>query len=201
MVNNNNLLNEWKRIFENKPDISSNFSEEKSFKKFVRLYLEKYRKNIGMSKVSEPYFRLFISELIKDLDHVKVEPKHHRIELPNFKNVKKSFDIAVEINNVNFLIELKKNIDMIEKDIFKWILIKDEKKYKKIQIIWEQEDRSLNKDRRPNQYMQFLDYAKDKGWIDDYFYFLPTNFESEKERLRRFFIDACTHKDIKSCGK
>lgn len=64
-----------------------------------------------------------------------------------FNPVPKSIDIKFETPNSVFLVEIKKNIDLVEKDLFKWYLMKtcskwepknynnpNGKKYKKLSL-------------------------------------------------------------------
>jgi hypothetical protein len=99
--------------------------------------------------------------------------------------IKKWFDIVVEVRGKTTLVEIKKNIDNVEKDLFKFILLKHSPKgheYRKIMVIWEEEDRS-------GSYAKILEFAKSKNWIDEWFYFCRgRNFEKEKQKLKNFLL-------------
>ncbi|MCX5718219.1 MAG: hypothetical protein NTW44_07985 [Nitrospirae bacterium] len=84
--------------------------------------------------------------------------------------IKKDADLFIKSNRNEIIIEFKCNIDMIEKDLFKLMLAP--RKYKKILFIWEKRDNSKKaKSDKESSYITILKYAKEKKWIDEYFYF------------------------------
>ena len=139
------------------------------------------------SKVSEQRFRDFIQKLIGTEGKVK-RPKPVEINLDPFGNIEKRFDIAVEVRGKTTLIEVKKNIDNVEKDLFKFILLSQQEqkkrvhKYRKVVLIWEEEDRS-------GSYAKILEFAISKKWIDRWFYFCRgKKFQNEIQELKKFLL-------------
>jgi hypothetical protein len=138
-------------------------------------FLQRYEDH-GGSKVSEPYFY----ELLKDIIGDRNVMRHHKVRIPVVgrsptylpTGIIKKFDFFIE---PNILVELKKNIDLVEKDLFKWMLLKD-KSYKRIQLIFEEKLAT-------SQCSIILDHALFEGWLNDWFYFTPESFEAELKRL------------------
>ena len=152
-------------------------------------FIPKYNRDHGKSKYSEQVFMRFIEKLAPQTKcdrHFKLE-----ITLENSsKRIGKDIDIYFETLNSVFLVEIKKNIDLVEKDLFKWFLMKNcgweqrnnqnpnGKKYKKVELIWEEKPQSDD-----CQYLRLLKYAERQNWIDRYIY-LTTDQERFIEQLK-----------------
>jgi hypothetical protein len=147
------------------------------------------------AKTSERFFQIFLCHILESLNCQPTITRHHplNIMLDAEREIEKRcrIDLRIDMNATTIFIELKKNIDLIEKDLFKWFLITKEpsvQRHHKLQIIWEREDRSRDKrSGKPNQYQQLLKYAVLNGWIDDYFYLTYDTFDDTVRKLRDFF--------------
>lgn len=89
------------------------------FKEFMEeFFIPEYNRDHGRSKYSEQVFMSFIEKLAPQTKcdrHFKLE-----ITLENSpKRIAKDIDINFETLNSVFLVEIKKNIDLVEKDLFK----------------------------------------------------------------------------------
>ena len=87
--------------------------------------------------------------------------------------VKKSVDLSLEYNNGKTFIEFKTNIDMIEKDLYKFYLhhrfSKDEQS-KKLLFVWESTDSRFYKSGSDSQYFSLLNLALQDRVIDEFIY-------------------------------
>jgi hypothetical protein len=152
------------------------------FPSFVEYY-NKTKKTKGTSKQSEPYFRELIRELIHE--HGTVDNRHYRIKLnkPPLTGIEKRIDIRAEIYGKTTLIELKKNIDVVEKDLFKFqLLTLDGNMDRKTLIVWEETPKK-------GQYRQLIEFAIKQGWLDTWFYIHLENYKTEVQRLQKWLLE------------
>jgi hypothetical protein len=205
------LKSEWQYTRLDK--MESEFSEYETFKRLLDCFGRRInRDRRAGGRIGELFFALLIAEIInknkysgevymhsRDISNkpyvVKVDCKEYQIH--------KEFDIYICKNcSPQILVEVKKNIDNIEKDLIKAYLhgeSKQENKPKFIEIVWEEKDESKSRRGEDNQYMILLKYFIGKG-LDAFFYFYgPTdendkkakeNFENEVKRLDDFLRDS-----------
>ncbi len=180
------------KIFIIEKTYAKNMDKFKEFEKFKETFFiynghAEYNRENGKSKNSEPYFMRLIQKLAP-APQTNNYCRHFKLEitLENVpKPIAKIIDIKFETLNSVFLVEIKKNIDLVEKDLFKWYLMKtcewkpkNGKQHKTVELIWEENKMSDN-----CQYLCLLKYAKSQNWIDDYFY-LTKEQESFIEQLK-----------------
>ncbi len=125
------------------------------------------------SKFSERVFSYWIFNEIKQFNPiVKTQAK---IFLPlNNRQVRKDVDLSCEYCDTQYLIEFKANLDMVEKDLFKFWLFQELGQHDnsiKLMYIWECGDGRFDKNGEDNQYLSLLKYARDRKIIDEFFYF------------------------------
>jgi hypothetical protein len=157
--------NEQSRLFlQNYPELCAD-----SFFKFEEEYYKKMNekdKSAG-SKFSERVFTQWIYNVVKDLSPTLIPQA--KLELAS-EGVQKQIDLHLMLRNKDhFLIEFKCNIDMIEKDIFKFIYLK-QTNAKKLMFIWESVDSSRSRHNDFCSYIKILDFFKKNNGIE-YFYF------------------------------
>ena len=124
------------------------------------------------SKFSERVFTKWIYESVADLDPRWT--KQSKLDLL-VQGVQKQVDLQLVLNGIEFLIEFKCNIDMIEKDIFKFIYLKDQTPQKLI-FIWEYIDNSQSVRNGDSSYLRILDYFEKNNGIN-YYYFPLRNHD------------------------
>jgi len=173
-------IKEWNKISKGKPLIKRNFSSFEVFKKFCNMYDEGKFKGAAQS---ERFFACWFCDLFEKYSiraEIFSREKENKIEI-NLKingqqiQIPKKFDFLIQKDNgTKILVELKKNIDLIEKDIFKAILLKNDNmlrnKYKIVLLIREKENKSKNREGKEGSYLTILRYAKEKNWIDYFVY-------------------------------
>ena len=111
----------------------------------------------------------------------KLEIKR-QYEFPLIINgVSKLFDLYLKkTNNSSALIEFKCNIDMIEKDLFKFIYCKTESN--KVLFIWEVFDHRKTASGNPSSYLKMLEYFERNKNIK-YFYFPLLRDKKDKQDI------------------
>ncbi|GEM_PF-4098357 len=177
----------------------ASFSTYENFKEFVNIYKKRGK---SRSADSERYFILLFLSLLEKVPNKNISHTYRieNIKLGSHGTIEKVVDISIELGKKKLLFDIKKNIDNIEKDLFKGIIfksagvLKESDKY--YLIIWQEDDQSKNKKGVPSHYKILLDDAKENGWIKDYFYFYlrtrngkeaQRDFKREMEGLKSVF--------------
>ena len=138
-----------------------------SAESFFEFGEEYYINGPAGSKFSERVFTQWIHNAVEKLSPQLITQS--KLELI-VEGVKKEVDLQLILRGTDhFLIEFKCNIDMIEKDIFKFIFLSN-KTAKKSIFIWEYTDFSQSRDNTDSSYLKILNYFKINYNID-YFYF------------------------------
>ena len=191
-------------------DPSKDFSAFLSFKEFVERYESdrRYKSAAG----SERYFAIFFYDLLtrrckireEDFDILrKNEDKEIHITILD-QTITKYPDFVIRSDKSKIYVEVKKNIDLVEKDIFKYILLREGKEEngmdtdageKVLEVIWEYDDHSRSKEGNKGHYHTILEFAKQRGWIDHFTYLYvcdskgslaEEDYENRIEELARF---------------
>ncbi|PKL48462.1 MAG: hypothetical protein CVV39_04350, partial [Planctomycetes bacterium HGW-Planctomycetes-1] len=165
--------NSSKKFLDNR--VNRNLSQN-SFKNFIKTYQKNKR-----SAFSERVFACWIMDEHMSGKNFKVLPTvQDDIKVLN-GTVNKRIDFSYEgtkrQRKFKVLIEFKCNIDLIEKDLYKFYLIP--RCVKKLQIIkclfiWEWKDNWTDKNGQPSSYAKLLEHAQRKGFLNQYFYFSPS---------------------------
>lgn len=148
----------------------------------LRAFAERYNnlQRRGGAKFSE---RVFIYWTVKKLLqnnvslNVKIHDKFNIPILPVEENIEvpKIIDFSFQCNNSSRVyIEFKCNIDMVEKDLYKFYLMKRNNHNPSIItsiFIWERVDHWKYANGNHGQYALLLNDAKVKGSLDEFFYF------------------------------
>ena len=160
--------------------------QPETFYKFLEQY-EELEKS-GGSKFSERVFAGWLETLLGE--KAVLEP-HKKIESV-IPNVYKNYDFLVSLGSLKIIIELKCNIDMIEKDIFKFVITPSSPSAEiiKILLVWEKWDNSKARNGDLSSYMKIANHAKEKGWINAFFYLRGYDRKSMCE---------CTEKSMCEC--
>ena len=212
-------------------DPSKDFSAFSSFKEFVERYefgeegyecgdkgkrgddvKEGDRKKYRGAAGSERYFAIFFYDLLtrrckireEDFDILrKNEDKEIHITILD-QTITKYPDFVIRSDKSKIYVEVKKNIDLVEKDIFKYILLREGKEEngmdtdageKVLEVIWEYDDHSRSKEGNKGHYHTILEFAKQRGWIDHFTYLYvcdskgslaEEDYENRIEELARF---------------
>ena len=140
-----------------------------AFKKFEEWYWDesKFDGKGGGSKFSERVFSFWIYNFLNSNNtsfEIKPQSKFPLV----IDGVTKQVDLHLLTNNGSSLIEFKCNIDMIEKDIFKFIY--SDLEANKIIFIWEVCDNSKAANGEDSSYLKILKHFKSVSNIN-YFYF------------------------------
>ena len=160
---------------------------ESKFEKFLEEYPSR-NKGKRSDVLSKKFFSCVIQELIGDEGTV-TQPPPLPLNLGPHGEVKFRFDVVVEVNKNITLIEIKKNIDLIDKDLFKFMLSYYNKlSYKnvpcrRVELIWEDRNEIGN-----GHYKKLLDYAKSQKWIHEWFYIHHRDFQNPMMRLKAFLL-------------
>lgn len=202
----------------NLPSFEDRFSEYKTFKHFVRVYQEIVKKQKQSGMVGEIYFALLITELIEEYHDINIYTpysqsqseceKYYELSLNGEAAITKKYDICIcKDSRPKIFVEIKKNIDMVEKDLLKAFLKKVTCKnsVKLIEIIWEERNNSKRRDGSDNDYMVLLKYFKQQQYLHDFFYFYrfednndekeaKKNFEDEIKQLEKSLSDSLNEK-------
>jgi len=213
------LLDDWNKIWEpyfkkNKrfdafPPENADFSSFKTFKDFCKMNdgiykIKEGKCRNGRSKNSERFFRLFLYDLLKDSE-IQIPPKIPSINLEiSGRKLEKKYDVKIEKKDKIILVDIKKNIDMIEKDLFKAMMLREHNNVKNNKIlifVWEEWNQSEDRHEKKGSCYTLLKFARTKRWIDNFVYFYPykteddyvndnatakEDFEDEKQRLKNF---------------
>jgi hypothetical protein len=146
-------------------------------------FLDRYKTTKGRSATSEPYFQHKIQSLI-GIRGTVTRHKDIILQKSKLQGVKKRFDFCLEMDDKITLIELKKNIDVVEKDLFKFLLLSRENlNFRTVLIIWEEKNNWGS-----GHYPKLLDFGKHMTWIDEWFYIHKDNYEKEFARLKTFLL-------------
>ena len=159
------------------------------------------------AKFSERVFSYWLYKEVEEFDPTIESQKELVIKLPFIKpltqlgnpenevKIKKTPDLYLQYNNRKILVEFKTNIDMVEKDLYKFWLYKRHGNPDKeiLFFIWEGEDNRFYKrgNRSESQYHSMLRLAV-RDTIDEFVYFpIAENFDKEVlnhalEKLRSF---------------
>ena len=175
-----------------------------SLKAFKRKYYED--RPLG-AKFSERVFSYWLYKEVEEFSPTIERQKKLEIKLPlepsgvseNEVNIKKTPDLYLQYNNRKILVEFKTNIDMVEKDLYKFCLYKEygDSDKEVLFFIWEREDnRFYKRGKRPeSQYHSMLRLAVDDSVIDEFVYF-PIAEELDEEvlndaleKLRSFLVN------------
>ncbi|KXB01481.1 hypothetical protein AKJ45_01725 [candidate division MSBL1 archaeon SCGC-AAA261F19] len=149
------------------------------FVKFTKFYAEEIPKRKG-GKYSERFFKWLIDgmtdqEIKRGKEFTKVS-----INLGTGK-IDKEFDLHVE--DTQKFIEVKKNIDMIERDLFKVFLLKNDSNHwnkEVFLVVWEEYDHI----KPTSQYGTFLEHFESKEYIKGYSYLYPHKTKEDWEEKR-----------------
>lgn len=143
-----------------------------SFFEFSKWYWDKSKfgpKGAG-SKFSERVFASWVYNHLegdKELEEISMQHKMPLI----VPGVKKQVDLYLKTQRGSLLIEFKCNIDMVEKDLFKFSLSKS--KSEKVIFIWEMQDNMYSANGDDSSYLKLLKYFKKKYNI--YYFYFPVN--------------------------
>lgn len=155
----------------------SDFGNLASFRDFVRIY---HDGRPDGAKCSERVFLLLLFRWLKKKGHkVKIERgKKLTLQVEGLP-VDKIYDYGVEIDGIRSLVQLKKNIDMVESDLFKAYLTRscdpEGQKWRIYLLIWEN-----RKTAGPEaSYRVMANHAVKKGWLDDWWYMYPVEVDSD----------------------
>jgi hypothetical protein len=179
-----NDLNELQQNYINENPQAANFLDQSartelssnSFGNFIETYTQR-RERRGGSAFSERVFSYWIMKILLDANFTPPFFVHKEIDvvLGYGQNtpVRKKIDFSFNRNNGNpVFIELKCNIDLIEKDLYKFFLMQSHNvNGEKLILIWEDEDRRQDQNQQPNQYIRLLNDAKHSSYLNEYFYF------------------------------
>lgn len=175
----------------------------KSFKEFLEIY---YRNNKSLgAKFSERVFSYWLYNYFKDFEYFKNERFSPSIRVQEQVEIKmalerdcpiitKRFDVCLLANSKRVvLIEFKANIDMVEKDLYKFYLLNrfyEDKNIKKVFLIFENENNAFNRRNQPGHYLSLLELAKEDKIIDEFIY-LPGNdgnyLENQIKKIPKIF--------------
>ena len=145
----------------------------------LREFAEKYEKNKrgseGGAKFSERVFSYWIAKELFEYDassRVRIHD-NREIRLHDKTTVDKRIDFSFQRGSgPRVYIEFKCNIDMVEKDLFKFYLMKRNKCEIVTSIfIWERCDKWEYAKGGPSQYARLLEDTQAHGFLDEYFYF------------------------------
>ncbi len=186
------------------PDIDADFErfwkneivpKETHFEKF-NCFIREYKKQIQPlmgSKFSERFFEKFLTEATNfTFNSFKSYPKNQNPIHYKFggHEIPKKFDLYVEGKNQTLFIDIKKYIDMIEKDLFKAYLasedVRFQEKYAIFLLPWEEKDKSKDKFGNKNQYWNLLEEFRTRKIIYGFCYLIPddeSNFQSQLNEL------------------
>jgi len=203
-------LEELKKNHIDKVPLAKKFLNDNSNKsltyKSLRAFFDEYEtakkngKKEGGAKFSERVFSYWtMKNLKKNGSYPEVTIQHrHQIKLHSIKGeeayVTKKFDFSFEgATNKKVFIEFKCNIDNIEKDLYKFFLLKGDKSIKNSVtaiVIFEGEDNWKNKRKKNNGelsgYAKLLQDSKAKELLDEYFYFPINNKRKATKGIKSY---------------
>lgn len=128
-------------------------------------FAEEYQQPDRGAKFSERVFTYWICrEFESNGIGIKYCPQLRR--KTNIESVEKIYDLVIKAGDLEIMFEFKCNIDMVEKDIFKYMITSTIKnKTLKVLFVWERIGHANI------GYTEILNYALAQNWIDKYFYF------------------------------
>ena len=132
----------------------------------------------GGAKFSERVFAYWLYVEFNKIEQSQIEYIPHFRKLTRIDGVSKNYDFVVKTQRATNIFEFKCNIDMVEKDIFKFFI--SDPNANRILLIWEAFDNSLTSSCEEGSYLKLLKFAKSNEWLTDYFY-LPVY----KDRLKK----------------
>jgi len=152
----------------------------------LRAFKEKYysgKSSLG-AKFSE---RVFIYWLYKEVERFSptVRPQDKLPLILQLRDgeaeMEKRVDLSLEYGGRKIIVELKTNIDMIEKDLYKLYLCHrfgPNEHIEKVLLVWEVKDNRFNRGGTDSQYYSLIKLAQHDGVLDKFIY-LPIEPESE----------------------
>jgi len=177
-INNNELANGFLNNHNNQA-LSYN-----SLRAFAGLYEERDQngRRMGSAGFSERVFSYWtMRQLENNGNYTPVDIQYnHEIELRDDEDilgtVRKRFDFSfVGLDDRRIIIEFKCNIDNVEKDLYKFYLLKRENlnanRFVTALLVWEVENNWLDRNGNLGQYARLIRDAKVSGFLDEYFYF------------------------------
>ena len=127
----------------------------------------------GGGKYSERFFALFLAHILTDLgkEFALRRRKKVRIHLEKDKSVNKLFDFCLSFDGREILIEQKFNIDLVEKDIFKFYLLNRAlgRRRPEAVIIIFSGICDVGQEEMSGSYVTLLEFAKREGFLDEFF--------------------------------
>ena len=166
--------------FVNKHDVLT----VKSFIKFSEWYWDENKfgpKGAG-AKFSERVFASWVYNYLNRSKVLKEISMQHKMPL-KVEGVEKQVDLYIKTSGGSSLIEFKCNIDMVEKDLFKFSLSKS--KSEKVIFIWEMPDKMYSSKGEDSSYLKLLKYFKKEYGIH-YFYFPVHNRSGSKSESNKY---------------
>lgn len=146
-----------------------------SLTKFAKIYEENKGRGAG-AKFSERVFSYWIAKELFEYNvplKVRIDDEIS-IELSGeIGSIPKKIDFSFKRGSgPRVYIEFKCNIDMVEKDLYKFYLMKrDDDEIVTSIFIWERSDNWEYAKGGPSQYARLLEDAQASGFLDRYFYF------------------------------